>query len=131
MRTRCKVILYSGWRNTSIAKEAGNPAFIAATTEKDMDNENRVAGIVDCGADEFYTIPSYTFTGNGNWDVSSNWLNGIIPPNPLTTSAKIYLDPWIIGECLLNINQIINNGVQVRVNPGKAFRISGNLISSN
>jgi hypothetical protein len=32
----------------------GNPAFIPASTEQDMDNELRVTGIVDCGADEYY-----------------------------------------------------------------------------
>ncbi len=32
--------------------DAGNPAFISALNEKDMDGESRINGIVDCGVDE-------------------------------------------------------------------------------
>lgn len=34
--------------------DAGNPAFVSIGNEKDMDGENRVNGIVDCGIDETY-----------------------------------------------------------------------------
>lgn len=38
--------------------DAGNPAFISVFAENDMDGENRINGIVDCGEDE-------TYYGNG------------------------------------------------------------------
>ncbi len=41
---------------TSPAVDAGNPTFIPATGELDMDGENRMYSVVDCGADEFQEV---------------------------------------------------------------------------
>ncbi|MBK8301205.1 MAG: hypothetical protein IPK90_12390 [Chitinophagaceae bacterium] len=48
---------------------------------------------------------TYTFTGNGNWDVASNWTNNIIPPAILSGNAMIVINPAGSGECVLNISQ--------------------------
>ena len=42
--------------NVSPAVNAGNPSFIAAAGEVDMDGEGRKSGIVDCGADENHAV---------------------------------------------------------------------------
>lgn len=71
---------------------------------------------------------AYTFTGNGNWNVASNWKNNVIPPAVLTGSEEIIIDPIANGECVLNIAQNIENGTKFTVKPGKKLRIVGNLL---
>lgn len=41
--------------STSPARDAGDVAFVAALNETDMDNEARINGTVDIGADEYYS----------------------------------------------------------------------------
>ena len=73
----------------------------------------------------------YKFTGNGNWDVASNWLNNIIPPAVLSGNAEIIIDPQPAGECVLNIAQQVINPAKLTVRSGKKFRITGNLNIGN
>lgn len=116
----------------SAAKEAGDPSFVAAVSERDMDNEIRIAGVVDCGADEYYNAANlYTFTGNGNWNIESNWVNNNIPPSVATGTVIILIDPVGDGECILNTEQHINNGAQLKINTGKKFRVTGNVSINN
>jgi photosystem II stability/assembly factor-like uncharacterized protein len=69
----------------------------------------------------------YTFTGNGNWDIPSNWSNSTIPPAILNGNDQIEIDPLLNGECVLNITQTIGIGAKITVLQGKKFRITGNL----
>jgi hypothetical protein len=70
---------------------------------------------------------TYTFTGNGNWNVASNWLNNAIPPTQLPSNAQVIINPAGTGECVLNIQQYILPGATIKVMPGKKFRIASNL----
>jgi hypothetical protein len=72
--------------------------------------------------------PVYTFTGNGNWDNAANWSNNTLPPAILTGNATIIIDPPFGSECVLNIEQHIQNGATFTVKEGKTFTISGDLI---
>ena len=72
----------------------------------------------------------YTFTGNGNWDVASNWVNGKIPPVILSNGSEIIIDPDPAGECVLNIPYTISPGVALTVLSGKHFIVGGNLIQA-
>ena len=72
----------------------------------------------------------YTFTGNGNWDIASNWVNGKIPPAVLYNGSNIVIDPDPAGECALNIPYTINPGVTITVVAGKHFIIDGNLFQA-
>ena len=69
----------------------------------------------------------YTFTGNGNWDVASNWLNNLIPPANLPAPKEIIIDPVSNGECVLNILQHLAIGSKITINAGKKLRILGDL----
>ncbi len=69
----------------------------------------------------------YTFTGNGNWDVATNWKNNIIPPSILPAGAEIIIEPELNGECILNVPQIILTGAKIIVQKNTKFRINGNL----
>lgn len=70
---------------------------------------------------------TYTFTGNGNWDVAANWSNNSIPPSPLPATNNIIINPAEGGGCILNVPQTINSGAGFTVNTGKQLLISGNL----
>jgi hypothetical protein len=69
----------------------------------------------------------YTFTGNGNWDVPSNWLNNALPPVVLNDIDQIVIDPIVNGECVLNVLQTVSTGANITVVNGKKFRILSNL----
>ena len=80
---------------SSPAINAGNPLFTAGAGEVDIDGQNRTNGIVDCGADEFYSLTT-----------------GLIENIGLFTSLKIYPNPssdyiTIVNSNNLDIKQII------------------------
>ncbi len=72
----------------------------------------------------------YTFTGSGDWNITSNWLGGYIPPTNLTAPHEILIDPIISGECVLPITNIqtIANAAKITVVAGKKLIIGGTLI---
>lgn len=70
----------------------------------------------------------YTFMGSGNWSDPANWQNGSVPPNPLPNGSEVYINPSLNGECILNVPQTISRGANLRVEPGKRFRVNGNLV---
>lgn len=76
----------------------------------------------------FSATTIFTFTGNGNWSVASNWLNNMPPPLELPLGALIIIDPLSIGECVLDVNQKLLSGSSLRVVAGKRFRIPGNIM---
>lgn len=99
--------------------------------------------------DEFYNLPfagasadssaiqkiwqtitpvKYTFIGNGNWNVSSNWGNNIIPPNILLPGNEIIIDPKSGGQCILNVPYTVSKGAIFKVMPGKNFVVKSKLI---
>lgn len=70
----------------------------------------------------------YTFTGNGNWNIASNWNNNTIPPAVLPAGSEILINPIAGGECILNVSQTVSNGAKITVISGKKLTIPGNLI---
>ncbi len=68
----------------------------------------------------------FIFTGDGNWNNSSNWINNMVPPDPLPAGKQILIDPT--GSCLLNIPQTISAGSKIVVGQNKNFVLPGNLI---
>ncbi|MEP7110746.1 MAG: glycosyl hydrolase family 28-related protein [Ferruginibacter sp.] len=69
----------------------------------------------------------YTFSGNGNWNIASNWSNNTIPPALLSNGSEIIIDPPAGAKCVLNIPYTINPGVKFTVMTGKFFLVPGNL----
>lgn len=72
--------------------------------------------------------PLYIFTGNGNWDLPTNWSNNLMPPAQPSADSEIIIDPAPGGRCLLNVPYSIPPGVKLTVNTTKAFLVQGNLI---
>ena len=69
----------------------------------------------------------YTFTGNGNWNVATNWNNNLMPPAVLSYGSEIIIDPPAGGQCILNIPYSVSRGAKLTVMTGKYFIIEGNL----
>ncbi len=72
---------------------------------------------------------TYTFTGNGNWDVPSNWTDNTIPPAILPANCAIEINPSPGGQCVLNIpSQRISTSASITVKAGKMIVIPGSVI---
>ena len=73
------------------------------------------------------TYPDYTFTGNGNWSTTGNWMYNLVPPATLPKGSKIYIDNTAGGQCLLNVTQHIATGASIIVNANKSLVVPGLL----
>ena len=71
------------------------------------------------------TLTSYTFIGDGNFNVKNNWLNGKMPLTTLTSGKSIFINPG--GTCILNVPLTIKPGATLRVMQNKPFIIQGSL----
>ncbi len=60
----------------------------------------------------------YTFTGNGNWNVASNWLVGSMPPSTLPSGSIINVAPVTGGQAILNVQQNVSSGATFNVVSG-------------
>ncbi len=72
--------------------------------------------------------PVYTFIGNGNWNIASNWDNNAIPPARSLSCSEIVINPSSNGECVLNVPQVIAPGSKITIVNNKKFRVIGNLL---
>ncbi len=70
----------------------------------------------------------YTFTGNGNWNVVTNWNNNAVPPAVLPAGNEIIINPVAGGECILNSFQTISSTAKITIISGKSLRVLGNLV---
>ncbi|MBL0357948.1 MAG: carboxylesterase family protein [Chitinophagaceae bacterium] len=71
---------------------------------------------------------TFTFNGNGNWNVPANWLNNRVPVSPVSAAVHIIISPQTGGSCILNVPVTISSTAQLTVVPGAIFNISGNLV---
>ena len=69
----------------------------------------------------------YRFSGNGDWDVVSNWDYNKMPPVTIATGSEIVIDPVAGGKCVLNIPYKIFSGCKLTVITGKGFEVKDNL----
>jgi hypothetical protein len=70
-------------------------------------------------------IAIYTFTGDGNWNIKNNWLNGKMPLSQLIAPKEIIVNPS--GTAILNVPQTIRPGAKITVKQNRRFIIRGNL----
>lgn len=123
-------------RGLMISQEAINICANSGTTltnsfiEKDFTNtpywnvaDAIIAGIITHSCDSSI----YIFNGNGNWDFSANWMNGLMPPSNLTNGKQIIIAPIPNGQCILNITQTIGAGCSLRINQDKRMTVLGDL----
>jgi hypothetical protein len=125
----CALIKYDTLTHTATTTTQALPLTNIANFGETEDGELYV---VVLGANEVDRIGSdgpigYTFTGNGNWNIASNWSNNTIPPPSLPSGAEIIIDPVANGQCILNVPQTVLASAKVTVQPNKKFTINGNL----
>jgi subtilisin-like proprotein convertase family protein len=70
---------------------------------------------------------TFTFTGSGDWNIASNWLNNTKPPATLPSCGRIVIDPPSGQECILSGIQHIEPGGKITVKANKKFKILGSL----
>ena len=70
----------------------------------------------------------YHFTGNGNWDLASNWEQNMMPPTILLGGSEIIIDPVTGGKCILNIPYTVTAGCILTVKPGKELVLNKGII---
>lgn len=117
------------WSSTTLKNASGTQAWFlnsqyGITSYDDKTRRN----LVLCVRGTSFVSSNYVFNGNGNWDLTSNWLNYTIPPTTLPSGYNIYIDPITTGQCNLNITQTILTGSTLKVNSRKTFVIPGSLI---
>jgi hypothetical protein len=69
----------------------------------------------------------YHFTGNGNWSTVTNWENNLQPPAVLSNGSEIIIDPPAGQKFTLNINYIIQPGINLIIRPSKIFEVLSHL----
>jgi hypothetical protein len=70
-------------------------------------------------------IPTFNFTGSGNWNTASNWKNNLVPRSILPVGSQILINPPTSGECVVNINQTVPAGASLIVTAGKKCGYQG------
>ena len=70
---------------------------------------------------------TYIFGGTGNWNITANWSNGLMPPAVLPAGDQIIVYPLAAGECVLNVSQTVSTSSSIVVVTGRKFRVVGNL----
>ncbi len=73
-------------------------------------------------------IPAVTFTGNGSWSESSNWLNSIMP----TATDDVVIDgnAFISEEVTVN-SLAINEGKSITIQNGGVFNVTGEFVNTD
>jgi uncharacterized protein (TIGR02145 family) len=74
---------------------------------------------------------TYTFTGNGNWTVTSNWSNTAIPPAILPSYDTILINPAAGDSCVLNTSQTMSPGSSLVIAQGANFIIRVGVTINN
>nr|MCU0403542.1 hypothetical protein [Chitinophagaceae bacterium] len=69
----------------------------------------------------------YTFTGSGNWSVSSNWHLGTIPPSLLLTGDSIIIKTAPGDSCVLDGEQSLADGSSFIIDTNSHLVIIGNI----
>lgn len=112
------------WSSTTLPNQAAEAWYLNTRfgiTTYDAKTAKDYVMCVSTGA-------SFIFTGNGNWDIASNWMNNKIPPSTLPAGYTIIINHSQGGQCVLNITQHISRGAGIKINPGKNMLIPGSLI---
>ncbi len=82
-------------------------------------------GIHDFAISEPYI---YYYYGTGNWTDITQWGNQFQPPaSSLTGNHRIFINPLITGECILDVPYTLSAGARLVVSKGRKFRVNGNL----
>lgn len=67
---------------------------------------------------------TYTFTGDGNWNLPGNWTNNVVPPQPTNIGSEIIINNVAGGECDLNIPYTVTPGTSFTILTNKTLVVT-------
>jgi len=65
----------------------------------------------------------FTFTGNGDYEISSNWAYNQKPGNVVSGQKMIIIDPSPNGACVVNAPIQLSGGAELKIRPNKKMRL--------
>jgi len=73
----------------------------------------------------------YVFTGNGSWDIATNWLSNLIGPKNIPGGVSVIIDNIVTGQCDVTGTINIQQAGKLTIQPTKKLNInSGDLTNS-
>lgn len=69
----------------------------------------------------------YTFTGNGDWNLPTNWSGSLVPSNPITSGMEVVIDSPA-GTCTYNGDITVQMGGKLTIKTGKRLVVTGKII---
>src|ERR1700739_2048329 len=69
---------------------------------------------------------AYTFTGNGSWNIASNWNNDTVPSSIIPGWCTISIAPKPGDSCILNQPLVMLPGSLITVDTNSRFILTGN-----
>ncbi len=73
----------------------------------------------------------FVFTGNGNYNIASNWEDNRMPPATLLPGDEVIINPAGEGTCIVNIAVTVVQGAKFTLVPGKKLQVNGNVQVKN
>lgn len=73
----------------------------------------------------------YIFTGNGNWNVSSNWAGFIVPSTTISAGMDVIINHTIPGVCINTGSIVLENSGKLTVESQKALTIDQGSLSNS
>lgn len=70
---------------------------------------------------------TFTFIGNGNWNIAENWEYNKIPPSIVTKGSVVVINPDSSGECILTGNQTFQDSSTLTIKSGKKIMVVSHL----
>ncbi len=125
----CATQLVSG--QIGVVSVATPPAYATAAVGKGSDYGKSTLPVCMPRSVSCSQAFTYTFIGNGNWTLESNWEGNVVPPTVLPQGATILIDPVVDGECVLNTFQTIASNAAIKIKAGKKFKVQNNLTIQN
>ncbi len=80
---------------------------------------------------KIYSGTEYKFTGNGDWDTASNWINNLVAPTTIGPGINVTIDHLIPGACINNGPITLLPYGLLKVESGKKLTINQGDLSNS
>ena len=120
--------------NTAFAPNVYGTQGIAAQANKAGAREGSVSWVNDGNlwlfggsnlGDLWKLSNAFTFTGNGNWNTASNWVDNLVGPTNVPDGIEVIINPS--GQCTQTGDITTQPLGKVMVRTGKTLNLNGNL----
>ncbi len=117
------LVLFCITSGAAFSQQKSTPAPINAKEKlPTQSNSNQPVSVTP---DAPQNLPvTYTFNGDGNWNVPGNWVNNVVPPQPTNIGSEIIINNISGGQCVLNIPYTVTPGTSFTILTGKTLVVS-------